>query len=146
MRMPELTADRKVREAQKRPGVRLSTVEIPGLDLEALSRKYQNPLAVHWMSFAAPIDMKPEQLVKEFQKQLDKWLAHMGKDKWEIAWERGVKIEKGRYPYLDLASGKDDFNRHEYIVRACFYRRHPKSGRVEVEPEIRESLILGAKN
>lgn len=145
MTLRETTAEKKVREAREKPGVRAKKVTIPELNLEALSKKYTAPLRARYMTFTAPVDCKPEYLVQVFQKSLDRWVSESEKEAgWQLEWGHGVDVKPGRYPYMDLATGKDDFSLQEYVVGAYFYLRHPKLTRVEMEPEVVAPLTLGA--
>lgn len=115
-------------------------VEIPGLDVAALQRKYGPHTAYwpreQWGTFTAPLGATHAQFEQIKYQAIRRWLDHMDREGWQFRSEYRIQVYNGVYPAYDLRDRAPRLDLREFRVRACFVKRHPETIRLELDPEL----------
>ena len=153
LQSPPDTAERKARQwdgwldlvPQFRKGKRKSTV--PGLDGEALSRKYSSEQrAYHPRILQGTFDVFVPMDWAHYEKRRNhailRFIDAMDKQGWRWDSTRKITVRPGMYPAVDPITGISLPDRQEFVVEGWFRFEKPEPIRVELEPEVREPLEL----
>ena len=119
---------------------------VPGLDVEALQRKYGPHTAYHPRemcgTFTAPIGASRAQFERIKYQAVKRWLEHMDREGWQFRAEYRIQVYNGVYPAYDLRDKAPRFDLREFQVRACFTKRAPETVRLELDPELLEPFTI----
>jgi len=111
-----------------------------GLDIAALKARYSPDRAyeprMYEATFRVPLGASGEAFATEQAYNVYRWIAVWEKRGFDWLKERGVQVYPGRYPAHDLATGCYILDEREFVARAWFRCRSPKTNRLEIRPEL----------
>lgn len=145
MSLPTTTASKRVAQAQHTPRLLTSEAVIPALDVEALKRKYHpDNYRIMEAAFSAPLDLPLSQWERLRNASIRKFLEVMSQHGMELISENRIQVYDGTYPYRDVVSGEDDWNKREYRIRAAFKIPHPHIVRTEIPDYLVNEIPLAS--
>lgn len=145
---PELTAVKKVRQAQEQ-GFRTES-SVPGLSghrFEAAfgPHTFGQPLPYE-MTLRVPLGCSVSALDSESRQRVVKWVGHMASIGLDLCNEHRLQFYPGVYPAVDPTTNLALLGEREYVVRAWFRSRNPKPTTLEIPAHLTETVRAAGAN